>query len=421
MVFYVIFDIIKNMETKSLVKKFIFEKDLDFAKKIKEMAEKNDIWFDSTQKLYEAMAQEKITGFSVPAVNIRTLTFDTAKTAFRLMKEKNVGICIFELARSESKYTDQTMSEYAIVIMAAAIEENYSGPIFIQNDHCQIKADKFFNPDKKNEEIASLKSYIRSSVESGVYNVDIDASTLVRPSETALDAQQHHNYTQTAEFTEFIRSIEPSGITISIGGEIGEIGGKNSTPEEFEAFINGYKNSLPKEIKGIIKVSVQTGASHGGIILNDGTRAETKIDLDVLEKISKEAKKYDLAGTVQHGASTLSENYFDLFPKKKCVEVHLATIFQDVVYDNLQKKIKEKMYDWCRNNCPEEKAPGMTDEQFLMKARKKALGPFKKELWDLPESELEKIKEKLKEKFSLFFEKLGVCQTADKIREIYKR
>lgn len=409
------------METKSLIKKFIFEKDLEIPKKIKELAGKNGIWFDSTQKLYEAIAQEKITGFSVPAVNIRTLTFDTAKTAFRLMKEKNVGVCIFELARSESKYTDQPMLEYATVIMAAALEENYNGPIFIQNDHCQIKADKFFNSEKKNEEIESLKSYIRASVESGVYNIDIDASTLVRPSEADLDAQQRHNYVQTAEFTEFIRSIEPSGITISIGGEIGEIGGKNSTSEEFTAFIDGYKKSLPKEIKGIIKVSVQTGASHGGVILNDGTRAETKIDLDVLEKISKEAKKYGLAGTVQHGASTLSEKYFDLFPKKECVEVHLATIFQDVVYEKMPKEIKEKIYDWCRKNCPEEKAPGMTDEQFLMKARKKALGHFKKELWDLPENELEKIKKGLEEKLSLFFEKLGVCQTAEKIKELYKK
>lgn len=421
MLFKRFFDIINDMETKSLIKKFIFEKDLEVTRKIKEMAEKNGIWFDSTQKLYEAMAQEKITGFSVPAVNIRTLTFDTAKAAFHIMKEKNVGVCIFEIARSESKYTDQPISEYATIIMAAALEENYSGPIFVQNDHCQIKADKFFNPEKKNEEIESLKSYIRTSVESGVYNVDIDASTLVKPSEATLDSQQLHNYAQTAEFTKFIRSIEPSGIIISIGGEIGEIGGKNSTEEEFIAFFDGYKKSLPKEVKGIIKVSVQTGASHGGTILNDGTRAETKIDLDVLEKISKEAKKYGLAGTVQHGASTLSENYFDLFPKKQCIEVHLATIFQDIVYDNMPKETKEKMYDWCRKNCPEEKAPGMTDEQFLMKARKKALGPFKKELWDLPENDLEKITKKLEEKFSLFFEKLGVCQTAQKIKEIYKK
>lgn len=409
------------MQIKDLIKKVVFEKDALSSQKIREMAEKNGVWFDSTQKIYEAMADGKINGFSVPAVNIRTLTFDTAKSAFKIMREKEVGICIFELARSESKYTGQPMSEYSIVILAAALEENYKGPIFIQNDHSQIKSAKYFDPQKKNEEIESLKEHIRSSIEAGVYNTDIDASTLVKPGEADLDKEQFFNYSETAKFTEFIRSIEPKGITISIGGEIGEIGGKNSTIEEFKAFIEGYKKSLPQGMKGIIKVSVQTGASHGGIILPDGSRADVKIDLDVLEKIADESKKYGLAGTVQHGASTLPENYFDMFPQKKCIEVHLATAFQDIVYENMPSQLKEKMHEWCRQNCPEEKAPGMTDEQFLIKARKKALGPFKKELWSLPENDMEKITKKLEEKFSLFFEKLGVCKTLGLIKEIYKK
>lgn len=409
------------MEIKEIIKKFVFEKDVQSAKKIKEMAEKNGIWFDSTQNLYEAMVREEIGIFSVPAVNIRTLTFDTAKAAFSAMKKKMVGVCIFELARSESRYTNQPMSEYSTVILAAALDENYKGPIFIQNDHSQIKADKFFDPQKKNEEIESLKNYTRTSIESGVYNIDIDASTLVRINEEGTDKQQYYNYLTTAQFTEFIRSIEPQGITVSIGGEIGEIGGKNSTIEEFKSFIEGYKKSLPQGMKGIIKVSVQTGASHGGVVLPDGSRAEIKIDLDVLEKIATEAKRHGLAGTVQHGASTLPEGYFDVFPKKKCVEVHLATVFQDIVYENIPQYLREKIYGWCRQNCPEEKSPNQTDEQFLMKARKKALGQFKKELWDLPEKERKIITKKLEEKFFLFFEKLGVCNTSEKIEEIYQR
>jgi hypothetical protein len=30
-------------------------------------------------------------------------------------------------------------------------------------------------------------------------------------------------------YTAYIRSLEPEGVTISVGGEIGEVGGQNST------------------------------------------------------------------------------------------------------------------------------------------------------------------------------------------------
>jgi len=410
----------QNMNNiEQIVNQIVFEKNQEAVKILEKEAQKKDIWFDSTQKLYEAIALGKVSGFTVPAINIRTFTFDTACILFRLMKEKKVGASIFELARSEAKYTDQPMPEYATVVKAAAIAEGYKGPVFVQGDHFQIKAEKYFDPQKQGEELTALMELIRDSINAGVYNIDIDASTLVKLDSPDLRTQQIHNYKTTAEMTKFIRAIEPKGITVSVGGEIGEIGGKNSTQEEFRAFIKGYKALLPGGMKGIIKVSVQTGAAHGGIILPDGSRADIKLDLEVLQKISEEAKKYSLAGTVQHGASTLPEKYFSMFPEKKCIEVHLATAFQDIVYNHLSEELREKMYAYCRQNCAEERKPNDTDEQFLMKTRKKALGPFKKELWNLPEDIKSRIVEALEVKFTTTFEKLGVCGTKEIIERLY--
>jgi len=45
-----------------------------------------------------------------------------------------------------------------------------------------------------------------------------------------------------------IRDLEPDGITISVGGEIGEVGGKNSTVEELQAFMEGYLEELKKAV-----------------------------------------------------------------------------------------------------------------------------------------------------------------------------
>src|SRR3990167_6379992 len=175
---------------------------------------------------------------------------------------------------------------------------------------------------------------------------------------------------------------------VSIGGEIGEVGGKNSTVEELKAFMDGYVSSIGRGVVGISKISVQTGTSHGGVVLPDGTIAEVKVDFDTLKKLSAYAREvYHLGGAVQHGASTLPDSAFNKFPEIGTVEIHLATNFQNMIFDSpkFPKVLKEKMYDWNRKNCPEERKDGQTEDQFIYKARKKALGPFKKDIMGLPE------------------------------------
>ena len=145
--------------------------------------------------------------------------------------------------------------------------------------------------------------------------------------------QQRLNFEFAAEFTSYIRTLEPKGITISVGGEIGEVGKKNSTVEELKAFMDGYNGTLfakGKGLKGISKISVQTGTTHGGVPLPDGTIAKVKLDFDTLKNLSRVAiDEYGLSGAVQHGASTLPADAFDKFPETGTAEVHLATEFPE--------------------------------------------------------------------------------------------
>lgn len=369
----------------------------------------------SIHNLYQAFGDGKISGFTVPAINIRTLTYDIARIIFRIALQKNIGAFIFEIARSEIKYTDQRPEEYTTAILAAAIKEEYQGSIFIQGDHYQFKAPVY----KKNpkEEIKKIKDLIKESIEAGFYNIDIDASTLVDLSKFNLDDQQKENYQMTALITKYIREIEPKNVTVSVGGEIGHIGGKNSTVAEFKAFMKGYLKEIQsskfkvqnRKIQGISKVSVQTGTSHGGIPLPNGTIADVKLDFNVLKNIGEVArKKYHLGGPVQHGASTLPDQLFDRFPKVGTLEIHLATGFQNIVYDNMPKKLKNEIYSWIKTNLKDEWKEGQTEEQFIYKTRKKALGPFKKQLWSLSEKEKEPILKKLEKQFLFLFEKLNV-------------
>jgi hypothetical protein len=224
------------------------------AKKIFDVAYDRGVYPASIYEFYTVRGRGEFSGFTVPAINLRSMTYDLARAIFRVAKKNGSGAFVFEIARSEIGYTDQPPIEYASMVLAAAIRENYSGPVFIQGDHFQVNAAKFKeNPDK---EIESLQSLIGDAISSGFYNIDIDSSTLVDVSKPDLKEQQFLNYEVCARLTQFIHRVEPRGITISMGGEIGEIGHKNSTPGELRAFMAGFEEKLGGGLVGISKISV---------------------------------------------------------------------------------------------------------------------------------------------------------------------
>jgi len=376
------------------------------------------VYPSSIQNLYEAMGKNEVSGFTVPAINIRTLTFDLARAIFKTAKKINAGAFIFEIAKSEIGYTDQRPLEYSSVITLAALKEGHKGPIFIQGDHFQVKAQNYLQDKEK--EVNQLKEIIKEAVEASFYNIDIDSSTLVDLSKETLDEQQKNNYEVCSLFTKYIREIQPQGIDISVGGEIGEVGGENSNPEELAAFMKGYLSSIGS-LKGISKMSIQTGTSHGGVVLPDGSIAKVSIDFDTLKKLSEISKaEYKMAGVVQHGASTLPNEAFHRFPELSCAEIHLATQFQNMVYDYLPLPLKEKIYDWLHKNCASEKKADQTDDQFIYKTRKKALGPFKQEIHNLPADIKAKISLVLEEEFSFLFEQLNIKNTKEYVDKYIK-
>jgi len=402
-----------NTTIDELVFTAVFSTDAQEKKQVREAirktAKEQGIILSSIHNLYRAIGKGEVTGFTVPAINIRALTYDAARIIFALMMEKKVGPVIFEIARSEIEYTHQRPDEYAVVVLAAAIKEGYKGPVFVQGDHFQLSKNKFSKEPEM--EIGRIKDLIKEAIEAGFYNIDIDASTLVDLEKADLHEQQKNNYEVTAQMTAYIRALE-DGRTISIGGEIGHIGGKNSTVGDFTAFMDGYKKLVTGE--GISKVSVQTGTSHGGMPLPDGTIAQVKLDFSVLREVGKVAREtYGLGGAVQHGASTLPNELFGQFPENSTLEIHLATGFQNIVYDNMPEKLREEMHQWTKEHCKDEWEEGWSEEQFVYKLRKKALGPFKEKLWNLEETEKEPMRKALFYQIGFLFEKLRIENTRE--------
>jgi fructose/tagatose bisphosphate aldolase len=382
------------------------------------------VFSTSIQPLYEAMGRKEISGFTVPAINIRALTYDVAQAVLRAAMKGNVGPVIFEIARSEIDYTAQRPEEYTCAVIAAAIKVGYRGHLFLQGDHFQVNAKKFASDPAK--EVQKVKDLIWEAIEAGFYNIDIDTSTLVDLSKPTVAEQQKTNYGLAAELTTMIRDLEPADMTISVGGEIGEVGGKNSTVEELRVFMAGYLEELREsgeDMKGISKISVQSGTTHGGVPLPDGTIAKVKLDFDTLGKLSEVARAdFGLSGAVQHGASTLPNEAFDKFPTTGTAEIHLATGFQNMIYDSkhLPGTLRDQIYQYIKTELVSEKKDTDTEEQFIYKTRKKGFGPFKKELWHLPKEALRAIGDELENQFSFLFGKLNVKNTTDLVNKYIK-
>ena len=379
----------------------------------------------SIQPLYEAMGRGEVSGFTVPAINIRGLTYHVAQAILRSAMKDRVGAVLFEIARSEIGYTFQRPAEYAAAVAAAAIKTGYRGPLFIQGDHFQVNAKRFAAADGY-KELKAVKDLIWEAIEAGFYNIDIDTSTLVDLTKPTVKEQQHVNYSLAAELTTVIRDLEPAGVTISVGGEIGEVGGKNSTVEELQAYMEGYLEELKKNgatLKGISKISVQTGTTHGGVPLSDGSVAKVNLDFATLARLSREAReKFGMAGAVQHGASTLPDEAFDKFPAIETAEIHLATGFQNIIFEskNFPAELRERIYAHLKTQHTGDRKPEDTDEQFIYKTRKKGLGDFKRELWHLPQETLNALGAELEKQFSFLFKKLNMLNTCETINKYVK-
>ncbi|NJD30127.1 MAG: aldolase [Chloroflexi bacterium] len=364
----------------------------------------------SIQELYLARGRGEVGGFTVPAINLRAQTFDMARIVFEQAAAQDVGAVILELARSEQTYTYQRPIDYATACFAGAVAAGWQGPVFVQGDHYQFNAKKYAaDPEAMTEEI---RRACRLAIDAGYRNIDIDASTLVDLSKPTEDQQQRENYLRTAEMAALIRSLEEDGVTVSIGGEIGEVGKSNSTEGELRAYLDGLARELGQRAPGapgISKVSVQTGTSHGGVVLPDGSIAQVALDFSVHERLGRVAREeYGLAGTVQHGASTLPEEMFHRFPETETAEIHLATGFQNALYDHPEfpAELRDEIDGWCFSNALDERKPDQTDQQFVYTTRKKAIGPFKRQLWELPSREA--ILADQGRKLEFLFRELGV-------------
>jgi hypothetical protein len=374
----------------------------------------------SIQGLYVARGQGKWSGRTVPAMNLRGWTYQTSRAAFRAARKMGAGLLIFEQALMESIYAAQPPAEYTAAVLAAGMREGHTGPIFLQADHDQINAKQYAaDPAKETERLSAV---IREQIAASFFNIDVDASTVVDLSPPSLVEQQRVNAELTARFTRLVRTLEPAGVTISVGAEIGEVGAHNTTPEELRAFMTTYPKALAAAGggAGITKVSVNSGTYHGGKVLPDGSLAKVPVAFDTLRDISRVSREeFGLAGAVQHGASTLPMDYFGKFPESGTVEIHLALGFNNLIFDHprLPQEVKDEIRAYCFTHHAAERKPDQTEAQFIYTTRKKAWAGMKERFWNLPADIQEALMVSLEEMFHDMFVRMNVGQTRELVAQ----
>lgn len=375
-----------------------------------EIARVLGIYPASIDRLYQSIGHDGFPHrFTVPAINVRAVAFESARGIFQAMDECRAGAVIFELSRGEIGFTGQRPHEYATSILCAAIAEGYRGPIFLQGDHFQISATRFAKD--QDVEIAALEALIAEAISAGFFNIDIDASTLVDLSRAPVAGQQQPNADLSAHLAAIARALEPEDVSISLGGEIGEVGDRNSTPEELRAYLDGVAAILPAEMRGLSKISIQSGTRHGGNVLADGTFGDMPIDLDLIARMSDVCRtEYDVAGCVQHGASMLSLEKIAGLSKSGCVEVHLAAAFLNAAYETLPDACVRQADDWAKAHYAHEWKPTWSEAQFLHHARRYPVAPFKRDWWDAVSCH-DRLRGAVRERASAYFAALGVKDT----------
>jgi fructose/tagatose bisphosphate aldolase len=379
----------------------------------------------SPQEVYVAIAEGAITQkMSFPAVNVRGNSLDTARALFRAAIDNGVGALIIEIARSEMGYTNQAPREFAAVIQAAAMLEGFTGPLFLQGDHIQLKSGPIRKGgDDAKAELEAHSSLIRTLLDHGFGSIDLDMSPFERRTETDLSyaEQQADNARLTAEKIADVRGIEGKlntpWVTL-LGGETGEVGKMNTRQEDIEAYAEGITANMQQlgidPSLGIRKIAINDGTAHGGTPLPGGGVAKVDIEFSVLKMATDIGRKFGWAGSVQHGASTLPDDAFSLFPEHGAVEVHLATGFQNITFDNgvYQAGMQPLVERYLVDKFLGEWKSGKTFGQFAYSTRKKVNGPFKFEFWTMPEDIRAAVAMELYTKFAFLFDQLGVNNTA---------
>ena len=317
----------------------------------------------------------------------------------------DAGAFILEIARSEIAYTEQRPTEYVAVMLAAALREGFRGPVFIQGDHFQVNHKKYAADPMP--EVNAVKQLVREAVAAGFYNIDVDTSTLVDLSKADARRAAAPELRECVELTRYVRVARARGRDHlhrrrDRRGRDRELARSRSCARSWTGFNAGARRRSRPVARACPRSPCRAARRTAAWCSPTARSPTSKLDLDTLETLGEIARdEYGLSGAVQHGASTLPDTAFNNFPKTRDGrDPSRDELPEHDVRPPARPTLRREIYAWLAENAKDERKATDTDEQFFYKTRKKAIGPFKRQLWDLPRTSKAKLAAAYDAKFS---------------------
>ena len=184
------------------------------------IAWKLNIFPSSLQKIYKAQARHEISPqIKILSLDITEDSLANLRILFNSMNHEETKLLSLSI---NPKQMDQTwFFSYITKILAAAILEDYSGPIFLQTDSIYFDPLSFEN-DRDNL-LDRLKKITQNAIKSGIYNLNLDASELIDLDQSVTSEKMLMNLKMVAMVTNlWVRNYQPNGITVSVSGKLGK-------------------------------------------------------------------------------------------------------------------------------------------------------------------------------------------------------
>lgn len=277
-----------------------------------------------------------------------------AKGIFRAAKDLDAAV-IMELARTECNhkvgYTGLTPETFSKFLKEANKEVKHDVWI-LHADHIQIKEGTL-------NELNEVKELILAQIQAGYTSFAIDASHLFNYDGKTIEEELAPNIEATIEIGRFIQE-EMKGKEFGLEVEVGEIGKKDpngmvlTKPEEAVTFIRklnqaGIQPNL---------IAISNGSTHGNVYDADGNPiAQVTINIEQTKAVAKALREngFDVR-LAQHGITgTPLDIIRDKFPHGDILKGNVATLFQNIVFDALEKHhpdLYNEMVDWVLKNKP---------------------------------------------------------------------
>ena len=196
----------------------------------------------SIHELYMARGRGEVSGFTVPAVNLRTQVFDMVGAMCRAAQSIDCGTIISSSHAASRSTRSSGPASTSPTCSQVAIAAGWHGPVFVQGDHYQFNAKKYAPDAESTTEGVEKRRATRSPSATGT-------STSTRRRWSTCGGRPwttSSGSTTSARRRSRRSSARPSRpeTTISIGGEIGEVGKQNSTEEELRAYLERLSAEL---------------------------------------------------------------------------------------------------------------------------------------------------------------------------------